>query len=126
MPSTRLRSQSRSQLRVSPVVRQSQLEPQTQTQTLDTLSTAVLPVSYTINLASTHTISSEQNTREYIRGQEHLSDGVRRINDKDGDLWDLRARKRRRVGEKTSGAGSVKLDKEVYWYTANLKYPCSC
>lgn len=124
MPSTRLRSRSQlsqSSQPATPAVRESQLE----TQTLDTLSTAVLPTSYTVHLASNHAISDEERANRHQIGQEFLSDGVRRINDKEGDLGDLRSRKRRRV-QIDQPPKSEKVDKEVYWYSANLQYPCSC
>lgn len=122
MPSTRLRSRSQlSELRAKPVVHESQPE----TQTLDTLSTAVLPTPYTVHLAAVHSATDADKAFQYHRGQEYLNDGVRRIKDKEGDLGDLRAKKRRRIGRGESSE-TKDLNKGVYWYTASLRYPCSC
>jgi hypothetical protein len=66
---------------------------------------------------------------EYVRGQEFLSDGIRRVGDVEGVLGNLvasRSRKRRRLDR----AGTIEKKKEgnedVLWYTATLRHACSC
>lgn len=124
MPSTR--SAARHSTRTP-----SQSQSQTQSQdlragqsvgeTFETVSTAVLPPAYTITLASVGDVDAAAREAELVRGQEYLHDAVRRRGDKEGDLRDLvHARKRRKVG------GKVELDKDVLWYTASLRWPCSC
>lgn len=101
-------------------------------ETFESLSMAVLPLAYTIKLAhiSGSTPSDAQEGQEYTRGQEYLSDGIRRVGDREGNLGDLvrsRSRKRRRVehgGDHSEG--SVSLDKDILWYTAGLRHACSC
>ena len=101
-------------------------------ETFESLSTAVLPLGYTIKLAhiSGSTLNDAQKEQEYVRGQEYLSDGIRRIGDKEGNLGDLvrsGSRKRRRVEKNGNQAeGSTRPDKDVLWYTAGLRHACSC
>jgi hypothetical protein len=101
-------------------------------ETFDTLSTAALPPSYTITLArppGNASLNDELKAEEYRRGQEYLNDGIRRVKDKEGELTELiRARKRRKQSssQANGGPGSAALDPEVFWYTACLRYACSC
>jgi len=101
-------------------------------ETFESLSTAVLPLAYTIKPAhiSGSTLNGAQKEQEYVRGQEYLSDGIRRVGDKEGNLGDLvrsRSRKRRRIEHSDDQSeGSVSLDKDILWYTAGLRHACSC
>lgn len=114
---------TRSQLRL-PSPHHDEPKRDSQLETLDTVSTAVLPPSYTVTVASTSPLLKEEKGRLYTKAQECLHDAVRRVRDKERDLADLvRARKRRRIHP---GADAVKLDRGVLWYTASLRYPCSC
>jgi len=100
----------------------------------ESLSTAALPISYTIKLA---TIADDavlrrgtQELEDYVRGQEFLSDGIRRVGDNEGILSEpvtSRPRKRRRLGEiGLSQKREVGTDKSVLWRTASLRHACSC
>jgi hypothetical protein len=131
MPSTRSRlrnSQSQSSSigskRGGPSTKQAGEE------TFGSLSTAVLPLAYTIKLGhiSGSTLSDERKQEEFVRGQEFLSDGVRRVGDKEGNLGDVvKSRKRRRSNRNVErGEGSADLEKDVLWYTASLRHACSC
>jgi hypothetical protein len=135
MPSTRSRlrqSQSQSQSQSSSLESTRGKPKQKDEETFESLSTAVLPLAYTIKLATSldaGEISEEKRVEEYVRGQEFLSDGIRRIGDKEGVLEDLvasRSRKRRRLYKAESGEEHKEGDKDVLWYTASLRHACSC
>ena len=135
MPSTRSRlrqSQNESQSQSSSLESTRRKPRPEKEETFESLSTAVLPLGYTIKLATStdsREISEEKKVEEYVRGQEFLSDGIRRRGDVEGVLGDLvasRSRKRRRldsaetVGKKKGG------DEDVLWYTASVRHACSC
>ena len=65
-----------------------------------------------------------------MRGQEFLSDGIRRIGDVEGVLGDLvasRSRKRRRLdGLPIHEDKAKERNKDIRWYTASLRHACSC
>ena len=133
MPSTRSRLRNSQSHSSSLEVKRAGASPKhAEDETFESLSTAVLPLGYTIRLAhiSGSRLSDAQKEEEYVRGQEYLSDGIRRVGDKEGNLGDLvksRSRKRRRVehvGDHSEG--SVSLDKDILWYTAGLRHACSC
>ena len=133
MPSTRSRLRnSRSQSSSLETKRAGVPAKHAEDETFESLSTAVLPLAYTIKLAhiSASTLSDAQKEQEYVRGQEYLSDGIRRVGDKEGNLGDLvksRSRKRRRIEHSgDQSEGSVSLDKDVLWNTAGLRHACSC
>jgi hypothetical protein len=138
MPSTRSRirkSQAQSQSQPSSLesTRDVPQNAQKKDETFESLSTAVLPLAYTIKLATTTDASQISEARklvEYVRGQEFLSDGIRRVGDKEGVLGDLvasRSRKRRRLDDvEARGIKYEGLDKDVLWYTASLRHACSC
>jgi hypothetical protein len=67
---------------------------------------------------------------EYVRGQEFLSDGIRRRGDVEGVLGDLvasRSRKRRRLNDRSTHKGNNgDGNKDILWYTASLRHACSC
>jgi hypothetical protein len=131
MPSTRSRlrqSQTESQSQPSSLESTRRKPKRKDEETFDSLSTAVLPLAYTIKLAaSSHTgaVTEEKKVEEYVRGQEFLSDGIRRRGDVEGVLGDLvasRSRKRRRLDSEKKKEGS----EDVLWYTASLRHACSC
>jgi hypothetical protein len=131
MPSTR--SRLRNSQSQSSSLGSARAEPRTkqaEDETIESLSTAVLPLTYSIKLATTsgYELSDTRREEEYIRGQEFLSDGVRRAGDKEGDLGDVaESRKRRRFNRDIDGGeGSAGLEKDVLWYTASLRHACSC
>jgi hypothetical protein len=136
MPSTRSRlrqSQSQSQTQSSSLAStRDGLRQRHDAETSDSLSTAVLPLAYTIKLASTvdgSDISESRKVEEYVRGQEFLSDGIRRVGDKEGVLGDLVALRSKRRSLDGSGIQEVTTEgvtKSELWYTASLRYACSC
>jgi hypothetical protein len=135
MPSTRSRlrqSQSESQSQSSSLESTRKKPRPKKEETFESLSTAVLPLGYTIKLAtSLHAgaIPEENKVEEYVRGQEFLSDGIRRVGDKEGVLGDLvasRSRKRRRLNEVSTHEVKNEGGKDVLWYTASLRHACSC
>jgi len=135
MPSTRSRlrnSQSQSQSSSLESKRAGASPKLAEDETFESLSTAVLPLAYTVKLAhiSGSTLSDAQKEQDYVRGQEYLSDGIRRVGDKEGNLGGLvksRSRKRRRIEHSGDHSeGSVILDKDILWYTAGLRHACSC
>jgi hypothetical protein len=135
MPSTRSRirqSQSQSQSQSSSLESTRGKPRPKNEETFESLSTAVLPLGYTIKLATsicTDDISEARKEEEYVRGQEFLSDGIRRLGDVEGVLGDLvasRSRKRRRLGQAGSTEKQREGDKDVLWYTASLRHACSC
>jgi hypothetical protein len=138
MPSTRSRirkSQAQSQSQPSSLesTRDVPQNAQKKDETFESLSTAVLPLAYTIKLATTTDASQISEARklvEYVRGQEFLSDGIRRVGDKEGVLGDLvasRSRKRRRLDDvEARGIKDEGLDEDVLWFTASLRHVCSC
>lgn len=114
---------TRSQLR-SPPPKRSRLKGASQLETLDTVSTAILPPSYTVIQASNRPATESEKVQAFTRGQECLHDAVRRMENKEGDLRDLiRLRKRRRIHAPSEGE---ELDRDVLWYTARLRHACSC
>jgi len=136
MPSTRSRlrqSQSESQSQPSSL-ESTRNKPRKQKaeETFESLSTAVLPLGYTIKLANSidaREISEEKKVEEYVRGQEFLSDGIRRVGDKEGVLGDLvasRSRKRRRLNDTATHQDKAEYGKHILWYTASLRHACSC
>jgi len=136
MPSTRSRlrqSQSESQSQPSSLesAHNKPTKPKEE-ETFESLSTAVLPLGYTIKLARSidaGAITEEQEVEEYVRGQEFLSDGIRRVGDKEGVLGDLvvsRSRKRRRLNDGAIHKDKAEGGKDVLWYTASLRHACSC
>lgn len=125
----------------------------------NTLSTASLPPlsRYTITLALPpgYALSEDEARMEYVRGQEILADGRRRVNEvpAEGVLEDVnrRWRKRRKVhlpdnrtaagqcgdanvhmkgdqraGVKVRPVGGMLDAKGPMWTTAQLRYPCTC
>jgi hypothetical protein len=71
-------------------------------------------------------LPEERKVEEYVRGQEFLSDGRRRVGEREGDAGDLRRFKKRRLEAKLDDDEKKGLEKEVLWYTAKLRYACSC
>jgi hypothetical protein len=131
MPSTRSRLRnSQSQSSSLDSARAGVSTKQAGEETFESLSTAVLPLAYSIKLATTSdcALSDTQKEEEYLRGQEFLSDGIRRVGDKEGNLGDVvKSRKRRRSNRNVErGEGSADLEKDVLWYTASLRHACSC
>jgi len=137
MPSTRSRirqSQSESQSQSSSLgSNRSRPRKQKDEETFESLSTAVLPLAYTIKLATflhAEPLTEERKVEEYVRGQEFLSDGIRRVGDVEGVLGDLVAsepRKRRRLDELSVHEDKTKeRNKDILWYTASLRHACSC
>lgn len=137
MPSTRSRirqSQSDSQSQSS-FLGSTRGRPRKQKdeETFESLSTAVLPLAYSIKLATSlhaEALTEDKKVEEYVRGQEFLSDGLRRIGDVEGVLGDLvasRSRKRRRLNETMAdGVRDEGKNKDILWYTASLRHACSC
>lgn len=133
MPSTRSRLRtSQSQSSSLESKRPGASPKHAEDETFESLSTAVLPLEYSIKLAhiSGSILSDAQKEEEYVRGQECLSDGIRRVGDKEGNLGDLvrfGPRKRRRVEKNGNQAeGSTRFDRDILWYTAGLRHACSC
>jgi len=140
MPSTRSlrarsQSQSQSQSQSSSLGTTKDKAPNEQKhdQTFESLSTAILPPAYAIRLATTTddgTISAERKVQEHVRGQEFLSDGIRRLGEREGILGNLvasKSRKRRRLNSAGGKEkGSVGVDEDALWYTASLRHACSC
>jgi hypothetical protein len=135
MPSTRSRlrqSQSESQSQISSLESTRRKPRPEKEETLESLSTAVLPLAYTIKLATpidAGSLTEEKEVEEYVRGQEFLSDGIRRVGDKEGVLGDLvasRSRKRRRLSYTAIHEVKDEAGKDVLWYTASLRHACSC
>ncbi|ORX41193.1 hypothetical protein BD324DRAFT_613581 [Kockovaella imperatae] len=95
-------------------------------------STASLPPDYTIHLAlrpHTH-VASEEELRHVIRGQELLADGWRR-GEREGKLWELRggeprARNVTKTQQDQHGQELGYVEADVLWYSAGLRYACSC
>jgi len=134
MPSTRSRlrqSQSESQSQSSSLESARRKPKPKEDETFESLSTAVLPLGYIIKLARSidaSEISEEKKVEEYVRGQEFLSDGIRRVGDKEGVLGDLvasRSRKKRRLND-TIHEDKAEDGKDILWYTASLRHACSC
>ena len=101
--------------------------------TFESLSTAVLPLAYTIKLATSlqaEALTEEKRVEEYVRGQEFLSDGIRRVGDVEGVLGDVvasRSRKRRRLnGLPVHEDAAEEGNKDILWYSASLRHACSC
>lgn len=135
MPSTRSRlrhSQSESQSQSSSLESTRRKPKLKADETFESLSSAVLPLGYTIKLAApidAGEISEEKNIEEYVRGQEFLSDGIRRIGDVEGVLGDLvafQSRKRRRLNDTAIHTNKAGDGKGILWYTASLRHSCSC
>ena len=107
---------------------------QQEDEAFESLSTAALPISYTIKLATladaTVLRHGTQELEEYTRGQEFLSDGIRRVGDNEGILSEpvtSRSRNRRRLDDfGLSQKREVGTDKSVLWRTASLRLACSC
>jgi hypothetical protein len=136
MPSTRSRlrqSQSESQSLSSSLISTRRKPRPKKEETFESLSTAVLPLGYTIKLATSvdaGDISEDGKVEEYVRGQEFLSDGIRRVGDKEGVLGDLvasRSRKRKRLNDIAIHEDKAEDgNKDILWYTASLRHACSC
>jgi hypothetical protein len=135
MPSTRSRvrqSQSESQSQPSSLETTRRKPRPKKEETFESLSTAVLPLGYTIKLATpidAGAITEEKKVEEYVRGQEFLSDGIRRRGDVEGVLGDLvasRSRKRRRLNDTAIHKDEAEDGKKILWYTASLRHACSC
>jgi hypothetical protein len=135
MPSTRSRlhqSQSESQSQSSSLESTRRKPKPKKEETFESLSTAVLPLGYTIKLATSigaGAITEEKKVEEYVRGQEFLSDGIRRVGDVEGVLGDLvalRSRKRRRLNDSAVHKDKGEDGKEILWYSASLRHACSC
>lgn len=135
MPSTRSRlrqSQSESQSLSSSLESTRRKPRPKKEETFESLSTAVLPLGYTIKLArslDSREISEDGKVEEYVRGQEFLSDGIRRVGDVEGVLGDLvasRSRKRRRLNDTPIHKDEAEDGKKILWYTASLRHACSC
>ncbi|WWC92112.1 uncharacterized protein L201_007066 [Kwoniella dendrophila CBS 6074] len=102
------------------------------------ISTASLPTKYKINigLPINQQLSDNDRQKYYIQGEEVLSDGLRKINDLEGNLEDLRNATKRIVKcparlsqpneKKQQSSGVQQLDQNVFWYSARIKYPCVC
>ena len=94
-------------------------------------STASLPPNHTVHVALPldSVLTESQEAELYIKGQELLTDGWRR-GELEGKLDDLRRRKRAANSlECLPGANAVlgHVERpEVLWYTAGLRYPCTC
>jgi hypothetical protein len=135
MPSTRSRlrqSQSESHTQSSSLKSTRRKPRPKKEETFESLSTAVLPLGYTIKLATSidaGDITEEKEVEEYVRGQEFLSDGIRRRGDVEGVLGDLvasKSRKRRRLNDTAIHEVKDEGGKDILWYTASLRHACSC
>lgn len=106
-------------------------------------STASLPPRYTITLAlppKGFPPALSEIERQYLRGEEFLTDGWRRKDDTEGKLEDLQEQRRKRkrltipvIPGGSPEASCAKQAKdhslshgEPLWYTAGLQYPCTC
>ena len=94
-------------------------------------STASLPPNHSIHIALSTDVglTESQEGDLYIGGQELLTDGWRR-GEPEGKLDDLRRRNRAASGQHHDVGSNDRLGQdekpEILWYTAGLRYPCTC
>lgn len=124
--------------------RPASLVPDTLTSTVsqatESYSTATLPPRYTITLAlppAEVPLDEAQQLKEYIKGEEALSDAWRRDEQEEGRLemgWSKRGIKRRKLDSKGREGNVARVAWKVgvkngdvpLWYTAGLSFPCLC
>ncbi|WVR08440.1 hypothetical protein IAU60_005495 [Kwoniella sp. DSM 27419] len=104
-------------------------------QSLLSVSTAPLPPRYdiTIALPVNAVLDSDQVRHAYVRGQELLSDGWKRVDEPEGRLVKRRSRWPKQVllpgdhlVQPASDGGRGKQAGGPLWLTAGLSFPCVC